>query len=248
MYGARPSHPELLDHLAQRFMAEDWSLKKFIRAIVLSRTYQLDSQLTAAQVRADPDNQWLARHSRRKLDAESIRDSILAASGQLNRAPREGSDVSQLDVLINWPPGESAVIHRPSNHRSIYLCLLRHAPPPELSAFDLPDPTQPVGQRHATTTPPAALYLMNNKMVVEQSQHFADRLLKEAPADPVGRTRWAFRSTLQRAPSADETARVIELVKQLQNGHDSTSAETAKNVWATVGQALLNTNEFSHID
>ena len=248
VYGARPSHPELLDHLAQRFMNEGWSLKKFIRAIVLSRTYQLDSQLTAAQVRADPDNQWLARHSRRKLDAESIRDSILAASGQLNRAPREGSDVSQLDVLINWPPGESAVIHRPSNHRSIYLCLLRHAPPPELSAFDLPDPTQPVGQRHATTTPPAALYLMNNKMVVEQSQHFADRLLKEAPADPVGRTRWAFRSTLQRAPSADETARVIELVKQLQNGHDSTSAETAKTVWATVGQALLNTNEFSHID
>ena len=89
---------------------------------------------------------------------------------------------------------------------------------------------------------------MNNKMVVEQSQHFADRLLKEAPADPVGRTRWAFRRTLQRAPSADETARVIELVKQLQNGHDSTSAETAKTVWATVGQALMNTNEFAHID
>ena len=85
---ARPSHPALLDHLAQRFMNEGWSLKQFIRAIVLSRTYQLDSQLTAEQVRADPDNQWLARHSRRKLDAESIRDSILAASGQIFQSTR----------------------------------------------------------------------------------------------------------------------------------------------------------------
>ena len=245
VYGNRPTHPELLDHLAQQFMTEKWSVKKLIRTIVLSRTYQLDSHATAAQVRADPDNQWLARHNRRRLDAESIRDSILAASGQLNRAPGEGSDVSQLDVLINWPPGESAVIHRPSNHRSIYLCRLRHAPPPDLTAFDVPDGTKPMGQRHVTTTPPAALYLMNNRMVVEQSRHFADKLLKAAPADTEGRIRWAFRRALQRNPTAPETARVIELVKQLENGQNSSGE---KNAWTVLAQALLNTNEFSYID
>jgi len=245
VYGNRPTHPELLDHLAQRFMADNWSVKKLIRTIVLSRTYQLGSHATAAQVRADPDNQWLARHNRRRLDAESIRDSILAASGQLNRAPGEGSDVSQLDVLINWPPGESAVIHRPSTHRSVYLCLLRHAPPPELTAFDLPDGTKPMGHRPTNATPPAALYLMNNRMVVEQSRHFAEKLLKEAPTDDAGRIRWAFRRALQRNPTAPETARVIELVKQLENGQNSSGEKT---VWATIAQALLNTNEFSFVD
>ena len=92
---------------------------------MLSRTYQLDSQLTAAQVRADPDNQWPARHSRRKLDAESIRDSILAASGQLNCAPREGSDVSQLDVLINWPPGELPLSTGPAIFQHFASCAMR---------------------------------------------------------------------------------------------------------------------------
>jgi len=245
VYGSRPSHPELLDHLAQRFIAEKWSVKKLIRTIVLSRTYQLNSKLTAAQVRADPENQWLARHSRRRLDAESIRDSILAASGQLNRAPGKGSDVSQLDVLINWPPGESAEIHRPSTHRSVYLCLLRHAPPPELTAFDLPDGTKPMGHRPTNATPPAALYLMNNRMVVEQSRHFGEKLLKEALTDDAGRIRWAFRRALQRNPTPQETARVIELVKQLENGQNSSGEKT---VWATIAQALLNTNEFSYLD
>ena len=245
VYGNRPTHPELLDHLAQRFMADNWSVKKLIRTIVLSRTYQLGSHATAAQVRADPDNQWLARHNRRRLDAESIRDSILAASGQLNSAPGEGSDVSQLDVLINWPPGESAVIHRPSKHRSIYLCLLRHAPPPELTAFDMPDGTKPMGQRHVITAPPSALYLMNNRMVVEQSRHFAEQLLKEAPADDADRTHWAFRRALQRNPTSAEISHVIGLVEKLQTGENPSREEAA---WAILAQALLSTNEFRYID
>jgi hypothetical protein len=145
-------------------------------------------------------------------------------------------------VLINWPPGESAVIHRPSTHRSIYLCLLRHAPPPELTAFDLPDGTKPMGHRPTNATPPAALYLMNNRMVVAQSRHFAEKLLKGAPADDAGRIRWAFRRAFQRNPTTQETARVIELVKQLENGQNSSSE---KNAWAVLAQALLNTNEFS---
>ena len=86
---------------------------------------------------------------------------------------------------------------------------------------------------------------MNNRMVVEQSRHFAEKLLKEAPTADAGRIRWAFRRALQRNPTPQETARVIELVKQLENGQNSSGEKT---VWATIAQALLNTNEFSYLD
>jgi len=250
VYGARPTHPELLDHLARRFMAEKWSVKKLIRAIVLSRTYQLGSQATAAQVQADPENQWLTRHNRRRLDAESVRDSILQASGQLNLAPRHNSDVGQLDTLINWPPGESAVIHRPNNHRSIYLCLLRHAPPLELSAFDLPAGVRVIGRRHITIQPAHGLYLLNNPMVVNQSNLFAVKLLEEASGDTAARVHWAYHRTLQRDATQEELNRAIELVKRTQNELDSRilKADRETGAWATLCQGLLASNEFRYVD
>jgi hypothetical protein len=250
VYGARPTHPELLNHLARRFMAEKWSVKKLIRAIVLSRTYQLGSQATAAQTQADPENQWLTRHNRRRLDAESVRDSILQASGQLNLAPRHNSDVSQLDTLINWPPGESAVIHRPNNHRSIYLCLLRHAPPLELSAFDLPAGVRVMGRRHITTQPAHGLYLLNNPMVVNQSNLFAVQLLQEASGDTATRVNWVYRRALQRDATGEELSRAIELVKETQNELDSGTlkADRETSAWASLCQGLLASNEFRYID
>lgn len=250
VYGARPTHPELLDHLARRFMKEKWSVKKLIRTIVLSRTYQLGSQATAAQIQADPENQWLTRHNRRRLDAESVRDSILQASGQLNLAPRHNSDVSQLDALINWPPGESAIIHRPNNHRSIYLCLLRHAPPLGLSAFDLPAGVRVMGRRHITTQPAHGLYLLNNPMVVNQANLLAVKLLEEASGDHAARVDWVYRCVLQRDATGEELGRAIELVKSTQNALDSgiLKADREARAWAALCQGLLASNEFRYID
>ena len=250
VYGARPTHPELLDHLARRFMKEKWSVKKLIRTIVLSRTYQLGSQATAAQIQADPENQWLTRHNRRRLDAESVRDSILQASGQLNLAPRHNSDVSQLDALINWPPGESAIIHRPNNHRSIYLCLLRHAPPLGLSAFDLPAGVRVMGRRHITTQPAHGLYLLNNPMVVNQANLLAVKLLEEASGDHAARVDWVYRRVLQRDATGEELSRAIELVKETQNALDSgiLKADREARAWAALCQGLLASNEFRYID
>jgi len=106
VYGARPSHPELLDFLASRLVEDDaWSVKDTIRRIVLSRTYQLDSRASHALVQADPDNRWLGRHLRRRLDAESLRDSLLLVSGQLDPKPGSGSSIEKVVQLINWPPG-----------------------------------------------------------------------------------------------------------------------------------------------
>ena len=250
VYGARPTHPELLDHLARRFMKEKWSVKKLIRTIVLSRTYQLGSQATAAQIQANPENQWLTRHNRRRLDAESVRDSILQASGQLNLAPRHNSDVSQLDALINWPPGESAIIHRPNNHRSIYLCLLRHAPPLGLSAFDLPAGVRVMGLRHITTQPAHGLYLLNNPMVVNQANLLAVKLLEEASGDHAARVDWVYRRVLQRDATGEELNRAIELVKETQNALDSgiLKADREARAWAALCQGLLASNEFRYID
>ena len=250
VYGARPTHPKLLDHLAQRFMKDQWSIKQLIRAIVLSRTYQLGSRTTAAHMQTDPNNQWLARHNRRRLDAESVRDSILQASGQLNLSPRHNSDVSQLDTLINWPPGESAVIHRPNNHRSIYLCLLRHAPPLELSAFDVPDGVKVMGRRHITTQPAHSLYLLNNPMVVNQAKLFALKLLDEAEPDPTSRLYWAFGRALQRKPTQDEEQKSLELIESTRKALASEGSEDDAQIgaWAALCQALMASNEFRYID
>ena len=250
VYGARPTHPELLDHLARRFMAEKWSVKKLIRAIVLSRAYQLSSQVTADQMQADPENRWLTRHNRRRLDAESLRDSIMHTSGDLNLSPRHNSDVSQLDVLINWPPGESATIHRPNNHRSIYLCMLRHAPPLELSALDLPAGVRVMGRRHITTQPAHGLYLLNNPMVVNQSNQLAVKLLREAGSDIKTRVHWAYRRALQRDPTKEELNRAIGLVEDVNNELNSGILKTERETkaWATLCQALLASSEFRYID
>ncbi len=124
----------MLDHLATRLVeGGDWSIKKMIRSIVLSRTYQLESQVEPAFIEADPENRYYALHLRRRLDAESLRDAILAVSGQLDDQPTAGSVIRLFDVLVN----HAGTLHEPSNHRSIYLCQLRNSPPPELAAFDL---------------------------------------------------------------------------------------------------------------
>ena len=245
IYGARPSHPELLDHLATRFMAEGWSIKGLIRTIVLSRTYQLDSRCDdEGLIEEDPDNILLGRHSRRRLDAESLRDRLLQASGRLKLQPAEGSAVEDVDQLINWPPGEAKYLHEPSDHRSVYLCMLRSSPPPGLAAFDFPDGIDSAGQREVTSPPTQALFLLNHPLVVEQARSLAEHCLGLEGDE--ARVVAAYRRTLQREPSPVETGRALEHVRQLERelGGDDARARA----WASFSQALLASNEFRYID
>ena len=204
VYGERPTNPELLDHLATRFVEGDWSVKRLIREIVLSRTYQ--------QAR-----------SARRMDAETLRDAILLASGQLDCEPAEGSLIRHRDILINLAQNS---LHQPSNHRSIYLCYLRNSPPPELAAFDLPDFASVKGQRDESTVPGHALYLFNNPFVIEQARHLAELVSGDLSE--------AYERVLNRQPSADETYRANELI--------------AASDFASFCQALLATNEFRYVD
>ena len=238
VYGERPAHPELLDHLATRFVNDGWSIKQLIRAIVLSRTYQLASDADSKLIEADAQNRLLARHNRRRLEAEPLRDSMLHASGQLELTPEEGSLVRHRDILVNL----AGNLHQPSNQRSIYLCYLRSSPPPELAAFDLPDFTTVTGQRDVSTVPGQALHLYNSPFVIEQATHFA-RLIMNETADPQGRVRVAWQRAFQREPNQEEIAQAIELVRATE-----TELKSEEKAWVSLCQALLATNEFRYID
>lgn len=256
VYGARPSHPDLLDHLANRLIQQDWSIKRLIRAIVLSRTYQLSSRCDADTVAADPDNRSLARQNRRRLDAESLRDSMLQASGSLDYAPGQGSAIETLDALINWPLGQSTDLHRPSQHRSVYLCMLRHAAPKELAAFDLPDGVGIAGKRDDTTLPSQSLFLLNSDFVVEQSQHLAASLLRDSGSDDSQRVQRAFAATLQRTANESEVAQSLALVASTHAALGDAPSEPeagqqqqrSQQAWASLCQALMTTNEFRYVD
>lgn len=238
VYGERPTHPLLLDHLATRFVKDGWSIKRLIRAIVLSRTYQLSSQASAESIKADSSNLLLTRHTRRRLDAESLRDSMLHVSGELNLQPADGSIIRHRDILVNL----AGNLHEPSNHRSIYLCYLRSSPPPELAAFDLPDFTSVTGQRDISTVPGQALHLYNNPFVIDHAVRFAQRVINRSNDNP-SRARFAFQRAFSREPAPAEIEQALELVQ-----HTTSELKSEEKAWASLCQALLVTNEFRYVD
>ncbi|MEN3940490.1 PSD1 and planctomycete cytochrome C domain-containing protein [Prosthecobacter sp. SYSU 5D2] len=247
VYGERPTHPELLDHLATRFIKQGWSMKRMIRDLVLSRTYQQDSTCDEALVKADPDNLLQARHNRRRLDAEALRDAILKASGSLDARPGQGSLIQARDVLIN----ELDHLHQPSPHRSVYLLMLRNSMPPELTPFNLPDGTAVTGRRDVSTLPTQSLYLLNNRFLVEQSEQFSKRLMLKDGDNHDQRIHTAYRLALGRGPTTAEKERAAEFIRETDLHLVSTvegEAERSHLVWAAFAQALLASSEMRYVD
>jgi hypothetical protein len=210
--GDVPSHPELLDALANQLVDEGWSLKRLVRSIVLSRTYQLAATATPAHLAADPANTLLWRHTPRRLSAEEIRDAMLAASGRLNVAPPERSAAASLamvELRDNGP--EARGIHEKAEadtHRSLYLPLLRGLTPHALEPFDPADPTLVTGRREQTTVPSQALFALNSPFVRRQALELSERLLADVSGtDETGRLQRAYRATLGRMPTSDEIER-----------------------------------------
>jgi cytochrome c553 len=209
--GDVPTHPELLDHLANRFIREGWSVKRLIRAIVLTRAYQLSTQATPAHLAADPASQLVWRHSPRRLDAEELRDAMLAAAGTLSRSTPPKSPVQDLKMIEIRDNGPEAKLIREraeaSHSRSVYLPLLRGIVPQSLEAFDPIDQTLVSGQRDATTVPSQALFLLNSAFVRMQALALAERLLANDHATDSSRIATAYRLTLGRVPTSTELAR-----------------------------------------
>lgn len=210
--GDQPSHPKLLDHLALRFIRDGWSIKKLVRAVVLTRAYQLGSESSSENATLDPANRLVWRHSPRRLDAEEIRDATLAASGKLVLSRQEASPAKDFKVIEMRNNGvearrllEGAVV---SPHRSIYLPLLRGITPASLEVFDFAQQGLVTGNRETTTVATQALYLLNDPFVRRKAVSLAERVLAPADLDDAARIDLAYRLTLGRAPTPSEVSRV----------------------------------------
>ena len=209
--GDVPSHPELLDDLATRFIRDGWSVKKLIRAVVLTHSYQLSSDKLPANILADPSNRLVWRHNPRRLEAEEIRDATLLASGKLDRSRPQASPAWELKVKEMADNGADAAriiaAARASLHRSVYLPLLRGLTPIALEVFDFAQQGMVTGSRDATTVATQALYLLNDPFVRRQSLNLADELLARTDLDDSGRLDLAYRSIVGRGPTSAEIVR-----------------------------------------
>jgi len=248
--GDQPTHPELLDYLASRFVEKGWSVKKLIREIVLSRTYQLSSNHHEANYAIDGDNRYLWRMSRRRLEAEAIRDAMLAASGRLDLTRPEGSPVMQLAGGEIGRGKNASKLPMESLHRSVYLPLIRGAVPESLSVFDAADPSLPVGQREVTTVATQALFLMNSSVVIENCQAIAKRLLEDGSMDDRRRTERLFKLCLSRLPASDEIAQAQNYLQQYDSlvaGKVASPDERRLAAWSSLAQTLFATGEFRYV-
>ena len=243
--GRAPTHPELLDYLAARFIDSGWSVKSMHKLIMRSQAYQLSSTVDSKASASDPANELLSHFHRRRLDAEEIRDSLLVLGGNLD-ATMAGPHP--------FPPQQSwgFTQHAPfqavydTNRRSVYLMTQRIRRHPFLALFDGPDTNSSTASRFTTTVPTQALYFMNNPFVHEQAAKFANRI-SQSHADAPGRIEAGYMMAFGRPPSADEMQSALVFLNDI-----ATEARTNKvpiqAVWSSFARLLFSSNEFVHID
>jgi hypothetical protein len=250
--GDSPSHPQLLDYLAAEFVDNGWSVKKLVRRVVLSRVYRLSGEANAKAMEVDPENRLLWRMSRRRLEAETIRDAMLAVSGLLDRT--EGGPALPLLVPGNvnlanpqFLKEEATLEPAARTRRSIYLPVLRKSQMPELdilNLFNFPDVNQITGPRVATTIPTQALYLMNAPFVAEQAAALARVTLQAAGSDE-DRMAGLVRRVYARDAAADEVRQLLEYVREYASRQAASGAREAREeAWKRLCHSLLISNEF----
>jgi hypothetical protein len=245
-HGEKPSHPELLDWLADWFVRGGWSIKKLNRLILRSSTYQQSTEYSvrSTQDADDPDNRLLAKFPCRRLEVEAIRDSVLAVSGRLNREmgghgvflpiPKEALD-GHSDPATVWKPSDE----RAASRRTIYAIIKRSLTNPLLETLDLCDTARSSAKRMTTTVAPQALTLFNGEFVNHQAKHLADRLEREAGSDQAKQIELAYRLMLCRSPTVREVGTMLDFLKK--SGGDRSAREQLARV-------LLNLNEFVYPD
>jgi cytochrome c553 len=249
--GEKPTHPALLDLLATQFMRGGWSVKTLVRSIVLSRTYQLASTTDPKNYEADPDNILVWRMTPRRLDAEAIRDGILAASGQLERTPPYASVVAHIGDGYIGRGIAPAQFNVEARYRSVYLPIIRDYVPDVLAVFDFAEPSLVVAARETTNVPSQALFMMNSPFVTAQSRALAKRLLAMTQYEHGQRIIMAYMLTLSRPPTPAESARTGQYLTAFAPRTDSAdsaaSAASAETAWATFCQALFACAEFRYL-
>lgn len=222
--GEQPTHPELLDHLATRLQREGGSLKQLIRYLVTTRAFRLDSRAAPESAERDPENKLLSHFSSRRLDAEAIRDSMLALTGRIDcsdGAPADGG----------------------SYRRSVYTRVIRNNLDPFLSAFDFPVPAATRGRRDSTNVPAQALAMLNDPAVIRWAGDWARRILADPQcADDSARVHQMFAEAFARQPSGTETEQSLAFLRSLAD-----EGLERDHAWRSFAQAIFNTKEFLYL-
>ena len=247
--GKLPTHPELLDWLANRFIESGWSIKAMHRTLMLSRTYQLASGPGDEAAARDPNNELLSSFPRRRLDAESLRDAMLVLGGNLDTSPAgEHPFPPQWEWKFTQHNPFKAVYD--SKRRSVYLMTQRIQRHPYLAIFDGADPSASTAVRTSSTTPLQALFLLNDPFVHEQSREFAKRIVATVQ-DESGQLQFAYRSALGRkAERAEiEQCRIFLTSARTRLTESGTAPDQLEiEVWQSMVRAILRLNEFVYMD
>jgi hypothetical protein len=266
--GERPSHPELLDWLATRFVADGWQLKRFHRLLLTSAAYRQQSMRQPQIDAADPDNRLLARMSVRRLEAEEIRDSILACAGSLSdkmygpASPVAADDVGQIIVglpyrdLAGGPINQGKTLGEDEFRRSIYVQARRSMPLGMLEPFDMATLSPNCDLRPVSTVAPQALLMMNNDFVVREAVKFADRVRRTAGEDQSAQVAFAWSTVFSRTPTSEQLAGGIvflteqsrQIVARIPADQIDKEPPAAQQALASFCQALLSTNLFLYVD
>ena len=251
--GQRPTHPVLLDYLAGRFVTPsseqgfDWSIKRLVREITLSRTYSMSSDHNEAAWQIDPENRLLWRANRRRLPAEAIRDSMLAISGQLDLSPG-GSPVPGLGTLVSNNQSDAKKYEgKETLQRSVYLPIIRNELPASLTVFDFADPDLVVGKRPVTNVPAQALLLMNSPFVMNCAEQTAKQLLAAEALTSKQLIVRTYQVTLSREPTTSEVERAIAFLKIEDDAADKADEYAMKRLTQLV-HVLFASTEFRMIN
>ena len=247
--GTAPTHPELLDWLATEFVQRGWSVKSMHRLVMTSRSYQMSVNASPAELATDPGNNQFWRFNPRRLTAEEIRDSILYATGELNRQLGGPSVFIELPEEViatsstksgKW--GRSPIDQQ--NRRSLYVKMKRSLLPPMFTDFDLTDVDNPCPVRFSTTVPTQALAMLHSDFTNKKAVVLANRLRHKHPDDPTAQVRFAFELLTSRTPSDWEIKRSLAFIDSLKS-EQGLDSNTALNRFAL---AALNFNEFLFLD
>jgi len=243
--GEPPSHPELLDYLAARFIRDGWSIKGALREMALSRSFAMSSHVGGPGVEADPDNRLLWRMNRRHLPAELYRDAVLAANGSLE-LEKGGPSLGRVDATGGPLQGRNdSARDLGSRRRSLYLPVLRGGVNELYQVLDFADPSMTMGRRYSTTAPTQALFLMNSPFILAEAGRWAERLAAEA-ADGASRVHGAYLAAFGRSPNQSEVKAALDFIQAADS--DAPGAGSASQGLRLFCLSLLQSTEFRFLN
>lgn len=253
--GEMPTHPELLDWLAQRLIGKkpsgsSWSIKTLHRAIMNSSTYQMSSLWNANAAELDPENRLLWRKQRLRLEAEAIRDSLLAVGDSLETTFGGSLLPTANRAYVTSTANVDPVVYA-NNRRSIYLPVVRSAIYDFFVAFDFPDASVLNGKRQSTTVAPQALFMMNSKLVEDQTKRLAQQLLDSDAANDRARLQQAYEILFSRSASGDEIEQALAFMTQYEKASNAANPNSPTNrlsAWQSLCRALISTSEFIFVE